>query len=111
MDKLFDRLQMLEDRYEELGELLSDPDVIADTKRFMELSKEMADLRETVEKYNKYKQVIQQIKDDEEMIDRKSPSSLGLPASCFVFLSFTWPLKGDHYFQVLAYLHITVSNL
>ena len=68
MDKLFDRLQMLEDRYEELGELLSDPDVIADTKRFMELSKEMADLRETVEKYNKYKQVIQQIKDDEEML-------------------------------------------
>lgn len=68
MDKLFDRLQMLADRYEELGELLSDPDVIADSKRFMELSKEMAYLRETVEKYEKYKQVVQQIKDDEEML-------------------------------------------
>lgn len=68
MDKLFDRLQMLADRHEELGELLSDPDVIADSKRFMELSKEMADLRETVEKYEKYKQVVQQIKDDEEML-------------------------------------------
>ena len=68
MDKLFDRLQMLADRYEELGELLSDPDVIADSKRFMELSKEMADLRETVEKYEKYKQVVQQIKGDEEML-------------------------------------------
>lgn len=68
MDKLFDRLQMLADRYEELGELLSDPDVIADSKRFMELSKEMVDLRETVEKYEKYKQVVQQIKDDEEML-------------------------------------------
>lgn len=68
MDKLFDRLQMLADRYEELGELLSDPDVIADSKRFMELSKEMADLRETVEKYEKYKHVVQQIKDDEEML-------------------------------------------
>lgn len=68
MDKLFDRLQMLADRYEELGELLSDPDVIADSKRFMELSKEMADLRETVEKYEKYKQAVQQIKDDEEML-------------------------------------------
>lgn len=68
MDKLFDRLQMLADRYEELGELLSDPDVVADSKRFMELSKEMADLRETVEKYEKYKQVVQQIKDDEEML-------------------------------------------
>ncbi len=68
MDKLFDRLQMLADRYEELGELLSDPDVIADSRRFMELSKEMADLRETVEKYEKYKQVVQQIADDEEML-------------------------------------------
>lgn len=28
----------------------------------------MADLRETVEKYNKYKEVTQQISDDEEML-------------------------------------------
>ena len=69
MDKLFDRLQMLEDRYEELGELLSDPEVIADTKRFTELSKEMADLRETVQKYNQYKEVSQRISDDEEMLN------------------------------------------
>ena len=69
MDKLLDRLQMLEDRYEELGELLSDPEVIADTKRFTELSKEMADLRETVEKYNQYKEVSQRISDDEEMLN------------------------------------------
>lgn len=69
MDKLFDRLQMLADRYEELGGLLSDPDVIADTKRFTKLSKEMADLKETVEKYDRYKRVVQQIEDDEEMLD------------------------------------------
>ena len=69
MDKLFDRLQMLADRYEELGGLLSDPDVIADTKRFTKLSKEMADLKETVEKYDRYKKVVQQIEDDEEMLD------------------------------------------
>lgn len=68
MDKLFDRLQTLEDRYEELGELLSDPEVIADTQRFTKLSKEMADLRETVEKYDKYKKINQQIQDDEEML-------------------------------------------
>ncbi len=68
MDKLFDRLQMLADRYEELGELLSDPDVISDTKRFTDLSKEMADLRETVEKYERFKQVNQTIEDDEEML-------------------------------------------
>ena len=35
---IYDQLQAVEDRYEELGELLSDPDVVSDTKRFMELS-------------------------------------------------------------------------
>ncbi len=41
------QLQAIEDRYEELGELLSDPEVISDTKRFMQLSKEEANTRET----------------------------------------------------------------
>ena len=36
---MYDQLQAIEDRYEELGELLSDPAVISDTKRFMQLSK------------------------------------------------------------------------
>ena len=45
---MYDQLQAIEDRYEELGELLSDPEVIADTKRFMALSKEEANTRETV---------------------------------------------------------------
>ncbi|MDC7952028.1 peptide chain release factor 1 [Liquorilactobacillus mali] len=71
MNDLFDRLQSLEDRYEELGELLSDPDIISDTRKFTSLSKEMADLRETVEKYNQYKEVVQTIKDDEEMLGEK----------------------------------------
>ena len=57
MDKIFERLQVLEDRYAELAELLSDPDVIADTARFTALSKEMGDLRETVEKFRQLKKV------------------------------------------------------
>ena len=32
---IYDQLQAVEDRYEELGELLSDPDVVSDTKRFI----------------------------------------------------------------------------
>ncbi|KFN93582.1 peptide chain release factor 1 [Tetragenococcus muriaticus PMC-11-5] len=51
----YDQLQKVEDRYKELGELMSDPEVIADTNRFMKLSKEEADLRETVEVYQRYK--------------------------------------------------------
>ena len=59
---IYDQLQAVEDRYEELGELLSDPDVVSDTKRFMELSKEEASTRDTVTAYREYKQVLQNIK-------------------------------------------------
>ena len=65
---IYEQLQAGEDRYEELGELLSDPDVVSDTKRFMELSKEEASTRDTVTAYREYKQVLQNIVDAEEMI-------------------------------------------
>ncbi|SJZ38285.1 peptide chain release factor 1 [Pilibacter termitis] len=65
---MYDQLQAVEDRYEELGELLSDPEVISDTKRFMALSKEEANIRETVDTYRKYKQVLETIRDSEELL-------------------------------------------
>ncbi|MDR3156919.1 MAG: peptide chain release factor 1 [Lactobacillales bacterium] len=65
---MYDQLQSVEDRYEELGELLSDPEVILDTKRFFALSKEEASLREKVEVYRRYKKVIQQIEEAESLL-------------------------------------------
>ena len=65
---IYEQLQAVEDRYEELGELLSDPDVVSNTKRFMELSKEEASTRDTVAAYREYKRVLQNITDAEEMI-------------------------------------------
>ncbi len=73
---MFDQLQSLEDRYEELGELLSDPEVVSDTKRFMELSKEEANTREIVAVYRRYKEVIQGIKDSEELLGEKLDDEL-----------------------------------
>lgn len=71
MDEIFDKLQAVADRYDELNELISDPEIIADTQRFMKLSKEEGSIRETVEKYTEYKQVTQQIKDDDELLHEK----------------------------------------
>ncbi|MFC6181476.1 peptide chain release factor 1 [Lactiplantibacillus daowaiensis] len=71
MDKFFDKLQAVADRYEELGELLSDPEVIADTQRFLKLSKEEASLRETVEKYKQYKDVTGQIDENNDLLREK----------------------------------------
>ena len=36
----FGQLEIVEERYEKLNELLSDPDVVSDTKKLMEYSKE-----------------------------------------------------------------------
>lgn len=71
MDEIFDKLQTVADRYDELNELISDPDIIADTQKFMKLSKEEGSLRETVEKYNEYKKITQQVSDDEELLREK----------------------------------------
>lgn len=71
MDEIFDKLQSVADRYDELNELISDPDIIADTQKFMKLSKEEGSLRETVEKYNEYKKITQQVSDDEELLREK----------------------------------------
>lgn len=62
---IYDQLQAVEDRYEELGELLSDPDVVSDTKRFMELSREEANtekLSQLIENINKSFKPFQMLK-------------------------------------------------
>ncbi|URZ87948.1 peptide chain release factor 1 [Floricoccus penangensis] len=65
---MYDQLQSVENRYEELGELLSDPEVVSDTKRFMALSKEEASIRETVAAYRDYKKTLETISESEELL-------------------------------------------
>lgn len=74
MDKIFEQLQGVVDRYDELQELMSDPDVIADTKRYMELSKEEGSIREVVTQYKHYRDVVNNIKESEEVLhETKDP--------------------------------------
>jgi peptide chain release factor 1 len=71
MDEIFEKLQSVVDRYDELNELISDPEVIADTKRFMELSKEEGSLRDVVASYTRYKKIVHQLDDDKAMLTEK----------------------------------------
>ncbi|EDP69379.1 peptide chain release factor 1 [Carnobacterium sp. AT7] len=73
---MFDRLESVEGRYEELNELLSDPEVVSDTKRLMKLTKEEAAIRETVATYRRYKEVEQDISDTEDMLGEKLDSEM-----------------------------------
>ncbi|MFB1082077.1 peptide chain release factor 1 [Jeotgalibacillus sp. JSM ZJ347] len=68
---MFDRLQAVEDRYDKLNEMLSDPEIVNDTTKLREYSKEQSDLSETVETYRRYKEVFEQHKDAKEMLNEK----------------------------------------
>ncbi|CAG9620116.1 peptide chain release factor 1 [Sutcliffiella rhizosphaerae] len=68
---MFDRLQAVELRYDKLTELLSDPEVINDTKKLREYSKEQSDIQETVEVYREYKTVKEQLTDAKAMLEDK----------------------------------------
>ncbi|ASB86995.1 peptide chain release factor 1 [Bacillus sonorensis] len=68
---MLDRLKSIEDRYEKLNELLSDPEVVNDPKKLREYSKEQSDLQETVEVYRRYRSASEQLNDAKAMLEEK----------------------------------------
>ena len=76
MDNVMAQLEGLVAHYEELQEMMADPEVINDTKRYMEISKEEADLREVVQKYKKYKQDKKELEDNKKIIANESDEDL-----------------------------------
>ena len=68
---MIDRLQAVEDRYERLNELLSDPDIVNDTNKLREYSKEQSDIQDTVFAYREYKEVRSQYQDAKAMLEEK----------------------------------------
>ena len=68
---MFDRLQAVEDRYERLNELLSDPDIVNDPKKLRDYSKEQSEIAETVQTYREYKKKKQQYQEVKEMLEEK----------------------------------------
>ncbi|AYC28817.1 peptide chain release factor 1 [Paenisporosarcina cavernae] len=68
---MFDRLQSVEDRYDRLNELLSDPEIVNDTNKLRTLSKEQSDLQPTVDAYREYKSLKEQLADAKAMLDDK----------------------------------------
>ena len=66
---MFQRLDDVEKRYEELNGLISDPDVIAKQNEWKKLMKEHSDLEEVVMKYREYKKVSQDLEEAKEMLN------------------------------------------
>ena len=65
---MIERLDAIEKKYQEIQESLTNPEVYSDMNKMKELSKEAADLEDTVVSYRKYKKVLSGIEDTKEMV-------------------------------------------
>ena len=68
MEEMLDKIVKIEEKYVELGELLSKPEVIQDYNKFRDLSKQRKSMEETVELYHQWQEATNAIKDAEELL-------------------------------------------
>ncbi len=66
---MFDKLEVADNRYEEINLKLSDPQVIANQEEYRRLMKEFSELGEIVDKYREYKKVKSDIAESKELLD------------------------------------------
>ncbi len=66
---MFDRLDQMQERYEELGRQLADPTLVTDQKKFSATAKAHRDLEPIVEKFREYRHVKQAVEDARTMVD------------------------------------------
>ncbi len=73
---LLDKLEHLVSRFNEVGTLITDPEVIGDMKRFVKLNKEYSDLQKIVDARNEYKSALDGISEAKNILENESDSDL-----------------------------------
>ena len=69
---MFDRLEDIIRRYEDITMMLGDPSVVSDQAKFRSLMKEQKSLEALVECYKQYKETKQTIEDSLMLLDEES---------------------------------------
>lgn len=66
---MIEKLQIIQQRFDEVSDLIIQPDIISDQKRYVQLNKEYKDLRILTEKANQHKALTSNIDEAEEIIN------------------------------------------
>lgn len=70
---MLDKLKEIEQRYNELSDLLADPKIVQDHSRYSEVAREHANLEEFIGPIRELKEVIDEIEEHESMLDDPDP--------------------------------------
>jgi peptide chain release factor 1 len=66
---MLDKVKLVEERYEELNQLMADPEVVTDHVRVTEYAQEQAEIEELVQAYRRYKALEAELADTRELLD------------------------------------------
>ena len=66
---MFEKLELVEKRYEELTKQVSDPEVIANQNEWRKLVKEHSSMEDVVLKYKEYKETLNNMKEAESLME------------------------------------------
>ena len=71
---MIEKLEEIAQRFEEVGQLMVQPDIMSDMDNYTRLSKEYSDLEKLVEVYNTYKNILSNIDSAKEVLkEEKDP--------------------------------------
>jgi peptide chain release factor 1 len=73
---IMNKLEGVASRFEEVGRLITQPEIISDMKRYVKLNKEYSQLEPVVEAYKNYKNLLSNIESAREIIAEESDSEL-----------------------------------
>ena len=73
---MLDKIRIVKQRFDEINDLIIQPDVISDQKRYIQLNKEYKDLKKIVDKGLVYETLMKNITEAEDIIDDGSDAEM-----------------------------------
>ena len=65
---IIDKLESVKNRFDEVGEMISQPGIVSDMKKYVRLNKEYRQLEPIIQSYNQYRNILSNIQSAQQML-------------------------------------------
>ncbi len=73
---MLEKLKILEQKFNEISDLIIKPDIISDQKKYIKISKEYKDLKEIIDKKNEYENVLKNIEEANHIVKNETDKEM-----------------------------------
>ena len=73
---MIDKLNIIQQRFNELSDLIIQPDIISDQKKYVKISREYKELKEIVDKKTEYELILSNVNEANEIINEESDNEM-----------------------------------